>query len=41
MKFADDQYLTPTGIWLKRTLIRIGKLMRTAREKLWKGEASP
>lgn len=28
MKLADDQYLTPLGLWLKRRLITLIKLMR-------------
>lgn len=28
MKFADDEHLTPVGIWLKRRIIMLIKLMR-------------
>jgi hypothetical protein len=28
MKLADDEHLTPLGIWLKRKIITLIKLMR-------------
>lgn len=28
MKFADDEHLTPLGIWLKHRLIRLINLLR-------------
>jgi hypothetical protein len=28
MKFADDEHLTPIGIWLKRKLQRLIAMMR-------------
>ena len=31
MKFADDEHLTPVGIWLKRKLQRLIGLLRSLR----------
>jgi hypothetical protein len=41
MKFADDVYLTPFGIWLKRKIIRTGKLVEMIFEKQDKSTAPP
>lgn len=41
MKFADDKYLTPFGIWLKRRLIMLGKYARMIYEDFKTGGAPP
>jgi hypothetical protein len=41
MKFADDVYLTPFGIWLKRKIIMTGKLVEMIFEKQDKSTAPP
>jgi hypothetical protein len=41
MKFADDEYLTPFGIWLKRRLIMLGKYARMIYEDFKTGGAPP
>jgi hypothetical protein len=41
MKFADDVYLTPIGIWLKRKIITTWKLVRTIFEKQDQSTAPP
>jgi hypothetical protein len=41
MKFADDEYLTPFGIWLKRRLIMLGNYARMIYEDFKTGGAPP
>jgi hypothetical protein len=41
MKFADDEHLTPVGIWLKHKIITTWKLVEVIFEKQNQGAAPP
>lgn len=41
MKFADDEHLTPFGIWLKRRLIMLSEYARMIYEDFKTGGAPP